>query len=46
MPAGSSANAAIILRTLWTGTLVTLCCLLIGLPYAMVMASAKRFDSS
>lgn len=40
MPAGSSANAAIILRTLWTGTLVTLCCLLIGLPYAMVMASA------
>ncbi len=38
-PAGSSANGAIILRTLWTGALVTLCCLLIGLPYAMVTAS-------
>jgi putative spermidine/putrescine transport system permease protein len=39
MPEGSSANAAIILRTLWTSALVTLCCLLIGLPYAMVTAS-------
>lgn len=39
MPAGSSANAAIILRTLWTGAMVTFCCLLIGLPYAMVAAS-------
>lgn len=39
MPAGSSANTTIILRTLWTSGLVTFWCLLIGLPYAMVAAS-------
>lgn len=39
MPAGSSANGAIILRTLVVSAIVTLCCLLIGLPYAMIAAS-------
>ena len=39
MPAGTSANTTIILRTLWTSGLVTFWCLLIGLPYAMVAAS-------
>ncbi|MBV0893010.1 ABC transporter permease [Paracoccus sp. Z118] len=39
MPAGSSANRTIILRTLWISAIVTLCCLLIGLPYAMIAAS-------
>lgn len=41
MAEGSSANATIILRTLWTSALVTLCCLAIGLPYAMITASVQ-----
>lgn len=39
MPEGSSANTTIILRTLWVSALVTLCCLAVGMPYAMVAAS-------
>ena len=39
MPSSASANGTIILRTIWTSALVTLCCLVIGLPYAMVTAS-------
>lgn len=39
MPEGSSANATIILRTLAISGLVTLCCLVIGLPYALIAAS-------
>jgi putative spermidine/putrescine transport system permease protein len=39
MPAGTSANLAILTRTLWTSALVMLCCLVIGLPYAMIAAS-------
>jgi len=41
MPAGTSANGEIILRTLWVSALVTLCCLAIGLPYAMIAASVS-----
>jgi putative spermidine/putrescine transport system permease protein len=39
MPEGTSANATILVRTLWIAALVTLCCLLIGLPYAMIAAT-------
>ena len=39
MPVGTSANLAILTRTLWTSALVMLCCLVIGLPYAMIAAS-------
>lgn len=39
MPEGTSANFAILMRTLWTSALVTFCCLVIGLPYAMIAAS-------
>lgn len=41
MPAGMSANATILLRTLWTSALVTFWCLVIGLPYAMIAASVQ-----
>lgn len=41
MAPGTSANGTILLRTLWISAMVTLCCLLIGLPYAMVMASVR-----
>lgn len=46
MPKGSSANATIMLRTLWTAAMVTACCLLIGLPYAMIAASVKGWKRS
>ncbi|MCG8271788.1 ABC transporter permease [Aquamicrobium sp. NLF2-7] len=39
LPAEASANSAILLRTLGIGALVTLACALIGLPYAMLVAS-------
>ena len=39
MPEGTSANATILVRTLWISALVTLCCLLVGLPYAMIAAT-------
>jgi putative spermidine/putrescine transport system permease protein len=39
MEAGTSANATILARTLWTSALVTFCCLAIGLPYAMIAAT-------
>ncbi len=41
MPAGMSANATILMRTLWTAALVTFWCLVIGLPYAMIAASVQ-----
>ena len=41
MPAGMSANATILMRTLWTSALVTFWCLVIGLPYAMIAASVQ-----
>ena len=41
MAEGSSANATILMRTLWISGLVTLCCLAIGLPYAMIAASVQ-----
>ena len=41
MPAGTSANATILLRTLWTSAMVTFWCLVIGLPYAMIAASVS-----
>ncbi len=39
MPAGSSANRQILVRTFVISGVVTLSCILIGLPYAMLMAS-------
>ena len=39
MPEGTSANATILIRTLWTSALVTFSCLVIGLPFAMIAAS-------
>lgn len=41
MPAGTSANATIIFRTLWTSAMVTFWCLVIGLPYAMIAGSVQ-----
>ncbi|WP_112310650.1 ABC transporter permease [Pseudogemmobacter bohemicus] len=41
MKEGTSANFAILMRTLWTSALVTLSCLIIGLPYAMIAASVS-----
>ncbi|WP_434622472.1 ABC transporter permease [Tabrizicola sp. M-4] len=46
MPEGTSANATILLRTLWTALIVTVCCLLIGLPYAMIAASVSGWKRS
>ncbi|WP_315810757.1 ABC transporter permease [Bradyrhizobium sp. SZCCHNR3107] len=39
MPEGASANRLIMIRTFVTSALVTLACILIGLPFAMVAAS-------
>ncbi|GGA01702.1 ABC transporter permease [Elstera cyanobacteriorum] len=41
MPADSSAHRAILGRTFWVAGLVTLACLAIGLPYAMLAASVS-----
>ncbi len=41
MPEGASANRLIMIRTFVTSALVTLACILIGLPYAMVAASVE-----
>ena len=41
MPEGTSANATILIRTLWTSALVTFCCLVIGLPFAMIAATVQ-----
>lgn len=41
MPAGESANRAIMLRTFWISALVTISCLAIGFPYAMLIASCE-----
>ena len=44
MPSGTSANGTIIVRTLVVSAMVTLCCLLIGLPYAMLAASVTGWN--
>jgi len=41
MPPASSANSLIMGRTFLIATLVTLCCLSLGLPFALVMASTS-----
>jgi len=41
MPSGSSANSLIMGRTFLIATLVTLCCLGLGLPFALVIASTS-----
>ena len=41
MDPGASANATILIRTLWTSAMVTFCCLVIGLPYAMIAATVQ-----
>lgn len=46
MPEGTSANATILLRTLWTAGMVTVCCLIIGLPFAMIAASVQGWKRS
>ncbi len=39
IPAGESANRTILLRTFWVAAVVTVACAVIGLPYAMLVAS-------
>ncbi|MBB4238303.1 ABC transporter permease [Rhizobium esperanzae] len=39
VPEGISANRDILVRTLFTSAIVTICCVLLGLPFAMVAAS-------
>ncbi len=41
MPAGSSANRTTLARTFVVSLLVTIACLLIGFPYAMIAASVE-----
>jgi len=41
LPAGTSANSLIMGRTFWVAALVTLCCLALGLPFALVMAATS-----
>ncbi|MGJ5178851.1 ABC transporter permease [Bradyrhizobium oligotrophicum] len=41
MPEGASANRLIMIRTFVTSAMVTLACILIGLPFAMVAASVE-----
>jgi len=41
MPEGASANRLILIRTFVTSAIVTLACIAIGLPYAMVAASVQ-----
>jgi len=41
MPEGSSANRATLIRTFVVSLSVTLACLLLGLPYAMIAASVE-----
>lgn len=41
MPEGASANRLIMIRTFVTSALVTLACIIIGLPFAMVAASVE-----
>ncbi|UOO89637.1 ABC transporter permease [Vitreoscilla massiliensis] len=41
MPASQSANLDIMLRTFWIAALVTLICVLIGYPYAILLASSE-----
>lgn len=40
-PEGTSANRDILIRTLFTSAIVTICCVLLGLPFAMVAASVS-----
>ncbi len=41
LPVGSSANRETLIRTLVTAGMVTICCVLIGLPFSMVAASVN-----
>ena len=41
MPASQSANVDIMMRTFWIAALVTLICVLIGYPYAILLASSE-----
>jgi putative spermidine/putrescine transport system permease protein len=41
MPADASANSVILVRTFFVSALVTLACIAIGLPFAMVAASVE-----
>ncbi|MCX8995502.1 ABC transporter permease [Rhizobiaceae bacterium BDR2-2] len=41
LPEEASANLPILLRTFWIAALVTLACVVIGLPYAMATAAAE-----
>lgn len=41
MPQGSSANRTTMVRTFMVSLMVTVCCLAIGLPYAMIAASVE-----
>ncbi|MCP2039610.1 putative spermidine/putrescine transport system permease protein [Neisseria sp. HSC-16F19] len=46
MPAGTSANQEILLRTFWIAAWVTLFCALIGYPYAMLLAASSGWVKS
>ena len=41
MPEGKSANQEMLLRTFWIAALVTVFCVLIGYPYAVLLASSS-----
>ena len=41
MPASQSANLDIMLRTFWIAAMVTIICVLIGYPYAVLLASSS-----
>ncbi|WP_279478735.1 ABC transporter permease [Aureimonas sp. SK2] len=46
LPPGASANRLIITRTFLIAASITLCCLAIGLPYAMLMAATTGWKRS
>ena len=41
MPPNASANRTIMLRTFWIAAIVTLACIVIGFPYAMLIAASE-----
>jgi putative spermidine/putrescine transport system permease protein len=42
--ANMAVNRAVLFRTLWIGAVVTFFCVLLGYPYALVVAYASRFQ--
>ncbi|QJQ52216.1 MULTISPECIES: ABC transporter permease [Vitreoscilla] len=46
MPDGKSANQEMLLRTFWIAALVTIFCVLIGYPYAVLLASSSGWTKA